>query len=38
MNIDEAIRIVKSIGECEVGTIRKLAINTIIAELEKLRK
>ena len=30
MDIDEAIRICQTIGECEVGTIRKIAISTMI--------
>lgn len=30
MTIDEAIRIASTIGECEVGTIRKVAISTMI--------
>lgn len=30
MTIDEAIRIASTIGECEVGTIRKTAITTMI--------
>lgn len=30
MTIDEALRIASTIGECEVGTIRKMAISTMI--------
>ena len=35
MDLDEAIRICRTIGECEVGTIRKMAINRLIDELSK---
>lgn len=35
MELDYAIRLCKSIGECEVGTIKKQAINTVIDELLK---
>ena len=38
MDIDEAIRQCRTIGECEVGTIRKIAINRVIEELQKLRE
>ena len=38
MSIDEVIRQLKTIGECEVGTIRKISISRAIEELEKLRK
>lgn len=37
MDLDYAIRLVKSIGECEVGTIKKMAINMVVSELERLR-
>lgn len=30
MDIEEALRIATTIGECEVGTIRKTAISTMI--------
>lgn len=35
MTIEEAIRICRTIGECEVGTIRKVAISTLIDEVLK---
>ena len=35
MNLDYAIRLCRTIGECEVGTIRKEAINRVLEELEK---
>lgn len=35
MDLYEAIRQCKTIGECEVGTIRKMAISMVIQELEK---
>lgn len=35
MDLDEAIRICQTIGECEVGTIRKMAIQTLIDEISK---
>lgn len=38
MDLDYAIKQVKTIGECEVGTIRKEAINRILEELEKYNK
>lgn len=38
MDLDYAIKQVKTIGECEVGTIRKEAINRILEELEKYKR
>lgn len=35
MDLDEAIRYCRTIGECEVGTIRKMAINRLIDEILK---
>ena len=35
MDLDYAIKLCRSIGECEVGTIRKMAINRLIEEVEK---
>ena len=35
MDLDYAIKLCRSIGECEVGTIRKIAINRLIEEVEK---
>lgn len=35
MDLEYAIKICRSIGECEVGNIRKQAINRIIDELLK---
>ena len=34
MNIVEAVRHAQTIGECEVGTIRKIAIQTMIDEIK----
>lgn len=33
MDLEEAIRYCRTIGECEVGTIRKMAINRLIDEI-----
>ena len=33
MELEYAIRLCKSIGECEVGTIKKQAINMVVNEL-----
>lgn len=33
MDLDYAIKLCRSIGECEVGTIKKQAINRIIDEI-----
>lgn len=39
MDLEEAIRHCRTIGECEVGTIRKMAINILIDYvLEHLKK
>ena len=35
MDLEEAIRYCRSICECEVGTIRKMAINRLIDEILK---
>ena len=37
MDLDYAIRLCRTIGECEVGTIKKMAIDRIISEIEKSR-
>lgn len=37
MDLDYAIQQCKTIGECEVGTIRKMAISRLIAEIEERR-
>ena len=34
MNIVEAVKHAQTIGECEVGTIRKIAIQTMIDEIK----
>lgn len=34
MNIVEAVKYAQTIGECEVGTIRKMAIQTMIDEIK----
>lgn len=33
MDLEYAIKLCRSIGECEVGTIKKQAINRVIDEL-----
>lgn len=38
MDLEEAIRQCRTIGECEVGTIRKMAINRLIDEILKKSK
>ena len=38
MDLEYAIRLCKSIGECEIGTIRKKAIRMVVEELEKYIK
>ena len=35
MDLDYAIKLVRSIGECEVGTMKKIAINRVLEELYK---
>lgn len=35
MDLEYAIKLVRSIGECEVGTIKKMAINRVLEELYK---
>ena len=35
VDLNEAIKQCRTIGECEVGTIRKMAINRLIEEVEK---
>ena len=35
MELEYAIRLCLTIGECEVGTIKKLAIRHVLEELEK---
>lgn len=35
MDLDYAIKLCRSIGECEVGNIKKQAINKVIDELLK---
>lgn len=37
MDLEQAIRLCKTIGECEVGTMRKIAINTLIEEIQKMK-
>lgn len=37
MDLEYAIKLVRSIGECEVGTIKKMAINMVLKELEEYR-
>ena len=34
MDLDYAIRLCRTIGECEVGTIKKMAIDRLISEIE----
>lgn len=36
MDLEYAIRVCRTIGECEVGTIRKQAINRLIDEVLKM--
>ena len=38
MDLQEAIRLCQTIGECEVGTIRKLAIQRLIDECKEKSK
>lgn len=35
MDLEYAIKLVRSIGECEIGTIKKMAINRVLEELNK---
>lgn len=35
MDLDYAIKLCRSIGECEVGNIKKQAINMVVDELLK---
>lgn len=37
VDLDYAIRLCRTIGECEVGTIKKMAIERLITEIEKSR-
>lgn len=36
MDLEYAIKLCRSIGECEVGTLKKQAINRVIDELLKM--
>lgn len=36
MDLNYAIKLCRSIGECEVGTLKKQAINRVIDELLKM--
>ena len=38
MDIEYAIKLCRTIGECEIGTIKKMALNMIIDKLEELLK
>lgn len=38
MSLEEAIRLCLTIGECEVGTMRKLAIQRLIEECKERSK
>lgn len=37
MNLEYAIKLCRSIGECEVGTIKKQAINRVLDEISQIK-